>query len=217
MKKTPIDSLSTEISKMDIAKQLMLIFEMLGSTDDTSTSSVEYTKSYFVHYYAVSLETFNKWVEFFCPRIFNEEYKRKKKFTQEEAEYIFENLGKVNPKWFPPRFHQDLMNDIYEGQNWKKSKCYEELNIDLSNRFPGRNFRLNRIPPKLATQIIQEAGKVVPKLDIDQHEYYATKLSTFQKTISKYNQLTEHEMEVRRRDLRRLFSTPSEENEPDGI
>lgn len=217
MKKTPIDNFSKELSKMDFAMQLMFIFDMVDSNDDTQMDFDDYTKSYFSRYYAVDLETFNKWVEFFCPLIFNQEYKRKKKFTKEEAEYIFENLGKVNSKWFPPSFHHDLMHHIYEGKKWRRSKCYEELNIDLSNRFPGRNFKLNRIPPKLAMQIIQEAGKDVPNINNDNHQYYANRLSVVHKMLSKYNKFTEHGIELRRRYLRRWFSATIEENDTDGL
>lgn len=206
MKKTPLDKILDELKPFGLGMYFMFFIEFFEEIDKTTKESVVYSKSYFARYYEVSLETFNKWIMIFCPNIWDQNYKGIKKFTVEQVEYIFDKLGTVNSKKFPPSFHCDIMKELYKGKGWKKSKCYYELSLEISNRFPGKEFNLNRIPPKLAIQIIKELGNSDLTFNDDQDEFFKVRMHALNTVISKYKLLTEHQIEVRMRYLRRCFS-----------
>jgi hypothetical protein len=212
MEKTPIEKSFEELKPYGLGMYFMVFIELLEAFDKTTKESVVYSKSYFSRYYGISLETFNKWIMVFCPDIWEQNYKGIKKFTNQQAEDIFDKLGMVNSKKFPPSFHNDLMKEIYKKKKWKKSKCYYELSLDISNSFPGKEFNLNRIPPKLAIQIIIEAGNSDLTFNDDQDEFFKLRMHALHTVFSKYKSLNEHQFEVRMRYLRRWFSKDVEDD-----
>lgn len=212
MEKTPIEKSFLELKPYGLGMYFMVFIELLEAFDKTTKESVVYSKSYFSRYYGISLETFNKWIMVFCPDIWEQNYKGIKKFTNQQAEDIFEVLGMINSKKFPPSFHCDLMKELYKGKGWEKSRCYQEFYFELDKRLPNNTIKLNKIPPKLAIQIIKEAGNSDLTFNDDQDEFFKLRMHALHTVISKYKSLNEHQFEVRRRWLRRWFSKDIEDD-----
>ena len=205
-----------ELQKMnlDFASSCMMIWELLSAVEDTKIEVVEYSKSYFARYYCVDLDTFHRWIQVFCPELWGNQYKTKRKFTIKEADYIFDKLGKLNFKQMPPQDRKELMNAIYKDTSWKKSRRYEEICLELEDRFPNENVKLNKIPPFLAYEILKEENPdfksdIPSKLD----EFFRQRIHVIQSIFPKYQQLTDHKVEVYRRYIRRWLSAKDDTSE----
>lgn len=209
------DKIVKELGSLDLVLQFALFCELLDASDRVMQEDIVYSKSYFSRYYCVDLETFNKWIQVFCPELWADNYNRKRKFTIAEANFIFESLGRITAKKMPPQDRKELMAEIYKDKAWKKSKRYDEISLDLEDRFPDCTIKLNKLPPKLVFQILKEEleeyDETIPG---KKEEYFRTRVHVFQSVFSKFTQLSEHKAEVYRRYIRRSLlakdDTPEE-------
>lgn len=195
-----------ELEKMnlDFSSSCMIIWELLSSVEDTKMEAIEYSKGYFSRYYCIDLDTFHKWIRVFCPELWDDQYKNKRKFSEKEADYIFSKLGKLHFKKMSPQDRKELMNEIYKDTSWKKSKRYNEIRLELKDRFQDESIKLNKLPPKLVFEILKEENPdfesdIPSKLD----EFFRQRIYIFQSILPKYQQLTDHKAEVYRRYIRR--------------
>lgn len=213
MSKAHVDKIMKEMRSLnlDLVFQFALIFDLLAATDVTAEEDVIYSKSFFSRYYCIDLDTLHKWIKYFCPEIWNSGYKQKRKFTTEEANYIFSHLGKVAFKKMPPKDRKELMDEIYKDTSWKKSKKYEEIHEELEGRFPDEQIKLNKLPPKLVLQILKEEfngyDDTITKME---DEFFKKRIHIFQSVVSKYQQLSDPKKEVYKRYFRRWLTTKND-------
>jgi hypothetical protein len=209
MSKVHADRMEKELRSMDLdlPVQFALIWDLLVAANDIKENDIVYSKSYFTRYYCVDLATFNKWIRIFCPDLWSNKYGKKRIFNPEEADYIFSHLGRVTFKKMPPQARKELMKEIYKDSSWKKSRLYEEMALDLEDRFPNQNIRLNKFPPKFIFSVLKEEledfDDTIPE---KQDEFIRSRIHVFQTVLSKYHQLTDLKAEVYRRFMRRWLS-----------
>lgn len=217
MKEIQVDKLLKFFNKknLNIVEQIFIMFEINDEFSKKETKKVSYSKSFFSEYYSIDLETFKKWILIFCPKFCSEEYTRKRKFTNEEASYIYSCLGKTNFYENLPRNHKELADKIFEGKNWKKSKSYNEVKFDIEEKFGSTVIKINLLPPKLIKEILMEELEHYKDKFSDnsfQNESYEQKINSLMQIMTKENLMTEHEKEVRLRLLRRWWNKPINED-----
>ena len=192
---------------LDLPIQIALICDLMIATEKNNEEDIVYSKAYFARYYCIDLETFHKWIRLFCPEIWSSDYKKKRKFTKAEADHILGQLGRVSFKKIPPQDRNELMQEIYRDKSWKKSRCYEELALELENRFPNESLKLNKIPPKLTFQIMKEELEGYDDTIPYKHdEFFRSRVHILQSVLTKYQQLRDQKAEVYRRYIRRFLS-----------
>lgn len=200
---------------LDCVTLLFMILDLIDASSKTTSSKIKYSKSYFSRYYGVDLETFHKWIKVFCPDLWNEDYKKKRRFTDDEAKYIIENLGSLSFDKIPSQYRKELMDKLYEDKSWRKSRRYHELCFELEDFFPNEHIKLNKLPPKLIFGILEDEPKQYDKnISDDDDKFYRSQIFVFQSVLPKYQTLSTHKKEVYRRLLRRWFSVknkPSDE------
>ncbi len=192
---------------LDFATSVCFFFETLYASEQAKASDIGYSKGYFSSYYCVDLETFNKWVRVFCPEVWDNNYKKKRKFTQEEARCLFENLGRVTYRKMPPQSRKDLLKELYQDKSLKKSQGYKEISLDLKGRYPDQGMRLNKLPPKIVVEILtEEIENYQNHITEEVDERFRAKIHAVQNTLLKYQRFTDYDREVCRRFLRRWLS-----------
>ena len=193
---------------------LFMLFDLIDATSKVSFERIDYSKSYFSRYYCVDLDTFHKWIRVFCPDLWDNEYKRKRKFTRDEANYILEKLGRLSFDKIPPQHRKDLMIEIYKNKSWKKSRQYEEICLELDGRFPDESLKLNKLPPIIMFRILEEEIENYNKTITSNDEwFYRDQIHVFQTVLSKYKRVTMDKEEVYRRYLRRWFSVKNKSSD----
>ena len=204
MSKPHANRMVNELRSMNPTILFLFVGDFLARIDETNQEDIIYSKSDFARYYCIDLETFHKWIRAFCPEVWNDRYRQKRKFTNDEANYIFEKLGRVNFKSMPPQSRKELMDEIYKDKSWKKSRRYEEIYLDFEERFPDEVIKINKLPPKLVFQILkEELDGFDDAITNPQDEFFRKRIHVIQSVVSKYQQLSDHRAEVYRRLFRR--------------
>lgn len=207
MSKLHSDRIEKKLESINLAILIMFIWDLLNGIDKGTQDDIVHSKSFFAFYYCIDLDTFHKWIRVYCPEIWNDYYHQKRKFTNDEANYIFEKLGRVNFKNMPPQSRKELMNEIYKDKSWKDSRRYQEMCFELKDRFPQKDIKFNKIPPKIIFEILkEEIEKFDGVVTKGQDELFKARIHVFQSVFSKYQRLSDHKEEVYRRYLRRWFS-----------
>ncbi|MEX1190434.1 MAG: hypothetical protein WEA99_00580 [Brumimicrobium sp.] len=198
---------------LDFSTFLFLIFDLVVASSEVRPTDINHSKSYFARYYGIDLETFHKWIRIFCPDLWNEEYKRKRKFSKEEANYILEKLGHLSFDKIPPQDHKALMNEIYKGTQWKKSRRYQEIALELEDRFPNESIKINKIPPKIIFEILEEEKEGYnSEVSVSEAEHYGSQIQALYTVLLKYNEMTSHQKAVLKRYLRINIATHEKKN-----
>jgi len=198
-----------QLEKLSLPEQFLYMCDFLFSIDTYERTELKYTKEYFALYYGVDLNTFHKWVEIFCPELWSNGYKKRRKFSIKEAHYIYSCLGKYSSKEKIPRNHKEIMDFIYSETNWKKSKKYQQIKMDFEDRFSDLPIQLNILPPKLVTEILSEEIHNYKKKSEGQHfDFYEQRVNKLHLLITKYGSMTEREKEIKLRWFRRWWSQP---------
>lgn len=196
---------------LEVWLSVMMVCEMLTLNDDAQKAEIQYSKKYFTSYYCITGETLNKWVRIFCPNLWKDDYRTKRNLTDEEANYIFESLGRVTFHNMPPQTRKELMKEIYSEVKWKKSKKYNELQGEISDLFEMKQIRLHKIPPKYIRLILaEEIENYQSDISSDEGLSHQVKVFKFTSICAKYSNLSEHQIEVRRRYLRRWLTIGEE-------
>lgn len=205
---------SKEFQKLnvDFGKAMVIISDLLSlSLGKKEHTSINYTKGFFTHYYCIDAETFNKWIMVFCKDLVPG-YKNKRKFNNQEVDYIFENLGYIPSKLEKLVDRKAVLTEIYKNTKWKKSRLYAEFSLELQERFPNLNIKLNKLPPKLMFTILKDELEhfdfiAAENRNLD-HEY---RLYSIFKFFEKYNSFDEQQWEIRKRSIRRQFNKYSDD------
>lgn len=198
---------------LDFSSLLFFIVELVIASSEVKSTDINYSKSYFSAYYGIDLETFHKWIRVFCPDLWDNEYKRKRKFSLAEANYIFENLGRLSFDKLTPQSRKELMNEIYKGLPWKKSKCYRNIQLDLEDRFPEEGVKLNKMPPKFIFEILAEEKEEFDKnISSDKTEFYESQIQVLYRILTKYSNISDHKKEVHRRYFKIMLASSQKNN-----
>lgn len=182
------------------------IFDLACSISELKNEKIVYSKKFFTNYYCISGETFSKWIKIFCPNLASD-YKKKRIFNSEEVAYIFENLGSLPYKHEYLVDRKEAMKAIYGGYKWKKSRQYKEFKLELSNRFPEIDLKLNKLPPKLMFSILKEEKEELDGVNVSGRDIsYEKRLNTIYQYIDIYRKMSPHAWEVKRRWFRRWMN-----------
>lgn len=202
-----------ELEKLNMGfpEALIFICDMIDVADSRKKIEVDYTKNYFANYYGVDVATFNKWVQNFCPDLWNEGYKKKRKFSKNDVIRIYASLGRYSFKEKIPRNHKEVSDFIYLSTTWGKSKKYQELALELEDKLSNREARINILPPKRVTEIlaevVEDSIKYKDQSTEEEKEHYEERIKKAQFLISRFGSMTEHQMNVRKRALRIWFAS----------
>lgn len=208
MKDIRIKKFEKQWKKLDLDLPMICFFvwDMIEASDRSNRVEIIYNKQFFADYYCVDIDTFHKWIRAFCPKLWNEAYKKKRMFSQDEVSYIYERLGKETFKNIRPRNRKQLMDYIFKDRNWKKSRRYQELAFELEDYFPS-GIQINNLPPKLVFEILtEEIEDFRDESDEERIAYYERQNYKLSKIFLKYQIMTEHEKNVRLRWLRKWLS-----------
>lgn len=197
--KKPSFKIEKAFNDLSLELKLFTIWDMM----DSSEIKPKYSKKYFVRYYGVDLETFNKWIEIFCPNIWKDNYSKKKKFLPEEAVVIYNRLGKFVSNAEVPRNHLEISQFIFENENWKKSKMYNEKKCDIDELLEGN--RLNILPPKIVNALIEE--EVEEMKGSFKEDKYTDRFNRLNHIIESYKVFSDYDIEVRMRWIRIYFNS----------
>ncbi len=208
MEKTIENKFNNVFVEMGFEKSLMFFFEVFNKVSEIPHEPAKYSKSYFANYYGVDLTTFNKWVQLLCLKIWKDNYKSKRIFSKEEAETLFSSLGEIKMNGLPPIYHYQLMELLFKGRDWKKSHCYEKLSIMYRINNSNKELKLNKLPPKLILEVLKEFENSDEISDENSNSKRVSRgrWHPLNSLLSKYERLTDHELEVKRRYFRRYFS-----------
>ncbi len=200
----PYNRLMESFNDLDLVLKLLAVCDLVffGSEDHASQSTVpQFSKKYFTLYYDVDLATFNKWIEVFCPEIFADDYKKKRKFSEAQALNIFDQLGVYKLKDRVPRNHKELADLIFKDYPWEKSKRYRELQLDLSEKLNG--IKMNVLPPKIVYEILsEELENFADTLKGRDERKHIERFTALESVVRKYRVLSEWEIQVKIRAFR---------------
>ena len=201
----PFKKLAESFVGLEFPIQLLAICDLLFADEEEFRFEAQrFSKKYFTLYYDIDLATFNKWIMVFCPEIWDDNYKKKRKFSEMEAIIIFDRLGVYKTKGKVPRNHKELSDIVFEDSTWEKSKRYRELQFELSEKLNG--IRLNVLPPKIVYEILSEELENYPENFEQRNEReHIKRFSLLEKTVRKYRVLSDWEIQVKLRALRIWF------------
>ncbi|MGV3613265.1 MAG: hypothetical protein ACO1N0_20065 [Fluviicola sp.] len=186
---------------------LLFICDMINEVGDPNNQKRLYTKEYFATYYQVDLDTLHKWIKIFCPELWNNRYSKRRKFTFEEAEYIYTRLGMYTFRETLPRNHREVSDFIYSDLNWKSSRKYHELKLELENRFPNYRIQLNILPPKLVSEILSEyMDNYTRNINQKDISFYEQRVNKMHHLLTKHGAMSERQKEIKIRWLKIWFA-----------
>lgn len=190
----------------DIGKMLIYIFELMCRKDHKMPDDVEYSKKFFTRYYFIDAATFNKWIKRYCPELHSKDFKKKRKFTYEEAKLIFEKLGTISSNQILPSTRKELFKEILPAPRGKKSKNYEAISVVFDERIR-EHKEFNKLPPIVIKQILFEEtlekkyGENNRDLKLEKEVLLLTQF--FEYYFPKY---TEKQWNIRKRWFRMLWN-----------
>lgn len=191
--------------ELDVLQMLIYLFELMSKKDLEKVKEVEYSKKFFTKYYLIDAETFNKWMEHFCPELYTVDFKKKRKFTQDEADLIFKRLGTIRNDEILPSSRKELIQNILHDSSDKKSKNYETINEVFDEKI-GEYKGFNKLPPIVIKQILFEETRDINYLDnirdLKLEREILMTIKFFEYYFPKY---TDWEWEIRKRWVRRFF------------
>lgn len=194
---------------MDLADFLWFIFSMPDDSGQNAKRIEKYSKKFFVTYYGVDAETLAKWIQIFCPE-FYDEYKRKRNFSNEEADIIFSTLGSFPSELEHLTNRSNMTKLLFSHNSWKKSRRYQELALDLEERIPG--MRLNKLPPKIIFEILAEE---IEGNDFDpsiRNEWQEVRIFNVLKSIADTKHVSEKDKAIRKRWMSIFLNSTNEKD-----
>jgi hypothetical protein len=120
---------------------------------DLYDPSVKYTKKYFAKYYRVDIDTFNKWLNLYCPEL---NVKKEIGFNEIEWKQILDKIGTCDLYHFKARNKKDLSNLFALNPEWKKSKKYAELKIAMEDFFSIEEQAFNKFTPIRVNEFLND-------------------------------------------------------------
>ncbi len=203
-----------EQKKLDTMQILIYIFELMSKKDLEKIKKIEYSKKFFTRYYLIDAETFNKWIEHFCPVLNTTDFKKKRKFTDEEAGLIFEKLGTLRNDEILPSTRKELIPNILHHSPGKKTKNYEAISIVFDEKYDYKGF--NKLPPFVMKQILFEetldAKYLENTRDLNLEKEVLYTIRFFEYYFPKY---TDWEWKIRKRWVKRWFNKPITNDDSD--
>lgn len=186
------------LEDFDLFEQFMVICEVIDFGEEETV--IKYSKKFFYNYYMVNGTTFNKWIQVFCPQIWEDDYNKKKRFSNHEALMIYEALGRFKSRYAIPSNRKELSDVVYEKDSFKKSKKYNEVVFLYSEKLTNEQIKINKLPPKIMNEILEEMiDEYKNEADPKMHDFYSKRLFKFHEAVLKYKTMSEHDLNVRRR------------------
>ncbi|WP_070138416.1 hypothetical protein [Crocinitomix algicola] len=143
-----------EKTEPDLLELISLITEMMFlQSEEVYDVKVRYNKSYFSNYYNADVSVFNKWISLFCPNLSNKNYKSKRRFNEFEFNYIIESLGICDNRKMRPYKRSEIIAELYANTNWKASRKFHELNMELDKMYPQDLTKLRILPPRIVHEL----------------------------------------------------------------
>lgn len=185
---------------------MFMMMDLAFNVQSFENSKIVYSKLFFTHYYCVDAQTFQKWILIFCPDL-SASYKKKRIFNPAEVEYIFSKLGSLPYSFESLADRKEVMNTIYKDKNWKKSRLYEEFALQLMDSLPNTKIKLNKLPPKIMFQILQEEIEELSNIAVTERDVqYENRIKTIFEIISNYRNMSIQDWEIRKRWFRRYMN-----------
>lgn len=179
---------------VDLVVKFKLVIDALflqNQKKESYNSDKTYNKEYFANYYNVDKKTFNKWLSLFCPVIYQNNIREKRKFNEIEFNEINERFGYCNNLESKTLTKDDISLKIDPGEN-KKTRL-RDLNEDLETKFDKSYHNLSKFPPKIAEEIIMTI--LLKKIKSSKNELINTdtpeyKLNLLDQQINEINKMT---------------------------